>query len=145
MNKKILFIDGDPSALELYPQILQDEFEIATAVSGEKGLLVLRNDGSYATVIADMQMPGMDGVQFLERAQPGSEHHASVDPGKDGYRLPGQCRQRRVYLPLAGEIAPASRAEKGQPSRPSRLAWQEIHPDLFGAPTARQTKTRLQL
>jgi CheY-like chemotaxis protein len=73
VNKKILFVDGDPSAFELYRQILQDEFEdefeIATAVSGEEGLLVLRNDGPYATVIADMQMPGMDGVQFLGRAR----------------------------------------------------------------------------
>jgi hypothetical protein len=64
-----------------------------------------------------MQMPGTDGVQFLGRAQSGSEHHESVDPrsrecrGKNGYRLPGQRRQRRVYLPLAGETVPATRAE----------------------------------
>jgi DNA-binding NtrC family response regulator len=32
-------------------------------------LLALRNDGPYATVIADMQMPGMDGAQFLGRAR----------------------------------------------------------------------------
>jgi PleD family two-component response regulator len=75
VNKKTLFADDDPSALELYRQILQGEFEIATAVSGEEGLLALRNGGPYATVIADMQMPGMDGGQFLGRAQPGSEHH----------------------------------------------------------------------
>ena len=42
-----------------------------------------------------MQMPGMDGVQFLGRTQPGSEHHASVDRGKDGYRLPGQMPSTR--------------------------------------------------
>jgi PleD family two-component response regulator len=65
VNKKILFVDDDLPALELYRQILQGAFEIATAVSGEEGLLVLRNGGPYATIIADMQMPGMDGVQFL--------------------------------------------------------------------------------
>jgi DNA-binding NtrC family response regulator len=32
-------------------------------------LLALRNDGPDATVVADMQIPGMDGVQFLERAR----------------------------------------------------------------------------
>jgi CheY-like chemotaxis protein len=62
LNKKILFVDDDPSALELYRKILQGEFEIATGVSGEDGLLALRNGGPYATVIADLLMPGMDGV-----------------------------------------------------------------------------------
>jgi CheY-like chemotaxis protein len=69
VNNKILFVDDDPSALQLYRQLLQGEFEVATALSGDEGLLVLRNEGPFFTVIADMQMPGMDGVQFLGRAR----------------------------------------------------------------------------
>ena len=49
--------------------MLQGEFDIATAVSGEDGLSSLRNDGPFAIVISDMQMAGMDGVQFLKRAR----------------------------------------------------------------------------
>jgi CheY-like chemotaxis protein len=69
VNKKIQFVDDGSPALELYRQIPQGAFEIATAVNGQEGLLALRNGGPYATNIADMQMPGMDGVQFLGRAR----------------------------------------------------------------------------
>jgi CheY-like chemotaxis protein len=69
-------------------------------------LLALRNDGPYATVIADMQMPGMDSVKFLGRARNLALNTMRVlIAEKMGIVLPGQCRQRRVYLPLAGEIA----------------------------------------
>ena len=68
MNLKILFVDDEPAALKLYGLMLQGEFDIATARSGEDGLTLLRNDGPFAIVVSDMQMPFMDGVQFLKRA-----------------------------------------------------------------------------
>jgi CheY-like chemotaxis protein len=69
VNQKILFVDDEPAALSLYRQMLQGEFEIATAVSGEDALVSLRNHGPFAIVVSDMQMAGMDGVQFLKRAR----------------------------------------------------------------------------
>ena len=49
--------------------MLESEFDIATAASGEEGLALLRTHGSFAVVISDMQMAGMDGVQFLKRVR----------------------------------------------------------------------------
>ncbi len=49
--------------------MLESEFDIATAASGEEGLASLRNHGPFAVVISDMQMAGMDGVQFLKRVR----------------------------------------------------------------------------
>ena len=69
MNRKILFVDDEPAALGLYRQMLQGEFDIATAVGGGDGIAKLRNLGPFAIVISDMQMPGMDGAQFLRRVR----------------------------------------------------------------------------
>jgi CheY-like chemotaxis protein len=66
LNRKILFVDDEPAALGLYRQMLQGEFDISTAVGGEDGIAMLRNLGPFAIVISDMQMPGMDGAQFLK-------------------------------------------------------------------------------
>ena len=69
MNRKILFVDDDPAALKLYKYMLQGDFDIMTAAGGEDGLALLRNHGQFAIVISDMQMAGMDGVQFLRRVR----------------------------------------------------------------------------
>lgn len=62
-------MDDEPAALGLYRQMLQGEFDISTAVGGEDGIAMLRNLGPFAIVISDMQMPGMDGAQFLKRVR----------------------------------------------------------------------------
>jgi serine phosphatase RsbU (regulator of sigma subunit)/CheY-like chemotaxis protein len=69
VNQKILFVDNEPAALNPYRRMLESEFDIATAASGEEGLVSLRNNGPFAVVISDMQMSGMDGVQFLKRVR----------------------------------------------------------------------------
>jgi serine phosphatase RsbU (regulator of sigma subunit)/CheY-like chemotaxis protein len=62
-------VDNEPAALNCYRQMLKSEFDIVTAASGEEGLVSLRDHGPFAVVISDMQMVGMDGVQFLKRVR----------------------------------------------------------------------------
>jgi CheY-like chemotaxis protein len=69
VNQKILLVDNEPAALDRYRQMLESEFDIATAASGEEGLVSLRNHGPFAVVISDMEMVDMDGVQFLKRVR----------------------------------------------------------------------------
>jgi serine phosphatase RsbU (regulator of sigma subunit)/CheY-like chemotaxis protein len=69
VNQKILFVDNEPAALDCYRQMLESDFDIATAANGAEGLVSLRNHGPFAVVISDMQMTGMDGVQFLKRVR----------------------------------------------------------------------------
>ena len=69
MSKKILFIDDEPAVLDGYKRTLYKEFEIETALGGEKGLEAIEKRGPYAVVISDMRMPEMNGVQFLSRVR----------------------------------------------------------------------------
>lgn len=69
MSSKILFVDDEPNVLEAYQRNLRKRFVIETATSGELGLGLISQRGPYAVVVADMQMPAMNGVEFLIQAQ----------------------------------------------------------------------------
>ena len=65
MSKKILFVDDDPNLLASCERNFRRQFEVETAEGGEAGLAKIAERGPYAVVVADRQMPGMDGIQFL--------------------------------------------------------------------------------
>ena len=69
MNSKILFVDDEPNVLEAYQRNLRKRFSVETAQSGDLALKLLAQRGPYAVIVADMQMPGMNGVEFLTLAQ----------------------------------------------------------------------------
>jgi response regulator RpfG family c-di-GMP phosphodiesterase len=69
MSSKILFVDDESNVLEAYQRNLRKQFSIDTATSGELALRLLSERGPYAVIVADMQMPGMNGVEFLIQAQ----------------------------------------------------------------------------
>ena len=66
MNEySILIVDDEPNYLIVLSELLQDEgFEVFTAPDGEQGIKIV-NDVDLDIVITDMQMPGMDGIQFM--------------------------------------------------------------------------------
>ncbi|HEX4264107.1 MAG TPA: HD domain-containing phosphohydrolase [Verrucomicrobiae bacterium] len=65
MSEKILFVDDDANLLASCERNLRRQFQIETAEGGEAGLAKIAARGPYAVVISDMQMPGMNGIQFL--------------------------------------------------------------------------------
>ncbi len=74
-ERRILFVDDDPNILSAYKRRLRKQFHIETALSGDAGLKTIDDQGPFAVIVADMRMPGMDGVQFLAKARkrsPGS-------------------------------------------------------------------------
>ncbi len=69
VSEKILFVDDETAVLEGFQRLLHSSFDIQTAASGGEGLQTLDRDGPFAVVISDMQMPGMNGAEFLARVR----------------------------------------------------------------------------
>ena len=69
MADRILCVDDDPNILEGYKRQLRKEFELVTAVGPEQGLRMVTEQGPFAVVVSDLQMPGMNGVEFLAQVR----------------------------------------------------------------------------
>lgn len=69
MNDKILFVDDDVQLLDGLQRSLRRQFNVDTAIGGAEGLAKISTQGPFALVVADMQMPGMSGLEFLRRVQ----------------------------------------------------------------------------
>src|SRR5580658_8834276 len=73
MSTEILFVDDDPVILAAFQRSLRKDFKVDTAEGGAAALALIHSRSPYAVVVADMRMPGMNGVEFLvelERASP---------------------------------------------------------------------------
>lgn len=66
---KVLCVDDDPNILDGFQRHLRKKFSLDTAIGPDAGLARIATNGPYAVVVSDMQMPGMNGVQFLSRVR----------------------------------------------------------------------------
>jgi len=67
-SKKILFVDDDPNLLAGFQRNLKKDYTFDTATGGADALKLIESSGPYAVIVADMQMPGMNGVELLSKA-----------------------------------------------------------------------------
>ena len=66
-QKKILFVDDDPDFLAAIQRAFRHSVALDVAASGAEALERLRTQGPYAIIVADLAMPGMDGMALLAR------------------------------------------------------------------------------
>lgn len=69
INNKVLFVDDDVNILDAYKRLLRKSVKIETAQGSEQGLEIVAKQNPFAVVISDLQMPGMDGIEFLSRVK----------------------------------------------------------------------------
>ncbi len=69
----ILYIDDDRPNLDTFKRIYGHQFNVLTAISGEEGLSILKTNHVHL-LVADQRMPGMTGVEVLEKARVISPH-----------------------------------------------------------------------
>jgi response regulator RpfG family c-di-GMP phosphodiesterase len=67
MSNRILCVDDDPNILQAYQRTLRKQFQLETVLGAEAALMAVAQHGPYAIVVADMRMPGMNGVELLSR------------------------------------------------------------------------------
>ena len=69
MARKVLFVDDEPNVLQSIRRSLRKSFDVDTAEGGQEALDKMAANGSYAVIVSDMRMPGMNGVEFLSEAK----------------------------------------------------------------------------
>jgi DNA-binding NtrC family response regulator len=67
MPEKILIVDDEPDMLKLLSMIIREKtpYEITTT-NNPLEALDLAKKGSFDLVIADLKMPGLDGIELLD-------------------------------------------------------------------------------
>ena len=65
--EKILFVDDDEKIIESFKKQLGDKYNINFVTDPLIALDHIKNNKKYSVVIADLKMPGIDGIRFLER------------------------------------------------------------------------------
>ncbi|BDU73461.1 HD domain-containing phosphohydrolase [Mesoterricola silvestris] len=69
MNEKVLFVDDDENLLASVHRNFKKRYDLDIAAGGPQALRAMEEHGPYAVVVADMAMPGMNGIEFLKKAQ----------------------------------------------------------------------------
>jgi CheY-like chemotaxis protein len=72
-SRRILVVDDEAENLEVLAALIEDEFQVSKATSGQAALDLLKPGDPFAVVISDQRMPGMTGIELLaefERRSP---------------------------------------------------------------------------
>jgi HD-like signal output (HDOD) protein len=80
MKKRILFVEDDPTQLQLLAMMLEDEperWEVATADGGERALDLMERT-AFDVVVSDLIMPRMDGAELMVQVQARHPHSARI-------------------------------------------------------------------
>ena len=84
MKPAILFVDDEPTVLDVLRRQLRHQFTVETAQTGDEALATIRQHGPFAAVVADYRMPRMSGVDLLVTVR-------EVAPDTVRVVMTGQC------------------------------------------------------
>ena len=73
LQEKILTVDDDPNNITIVEELLEDNYDLKTATSGEQALEIAK-DFRPDIILLDIMMPGMNGYEVCRRLR---EHYTS--------------------------------------------------------------------
>lgn len=69
-NGTVLIVDDDPGIRRTFTRVLKGAgYQVLSAPTADAALAEIGNIRGLDTILTDLQMPGMDGVEFLRRAR----------------------------------------------------------------------------
>ncbi len=66
-KQRILVVDDTPANIDLLVAVLQGDYEITAAISGERALKIVRSNHKPDMILLDIMMPGMDGYDLCRQ------------------------------------------------------------------------------
>lgn len=69
----ILYVDDEQINLRLFQLMFRNQFDIVTALSANEGFEKLSSHPEIKHVITDYRMPGTNGFEFIQHAQPANQ------------------------------------------------------------------------
>jgi response regulator RpfG family c-di-GMP phosphodiesterase len=69
MIPRVLFVDDDEHLLSTFHRNFRHRYDLDTASGGRQALRAMEDHGPYAVVVADLAMPGMNGIDFMREAR----------------------------------------------------------------------------
>lgn len=93
---KILYVDDEEINLTLFQLTFKRSFDVLIANSGQ-GLELLEKNDDIRFVISDMKMPGMDGLEFIQKVKSQSSQLPCII-------LSGYDRNDRIDSALEAEL-----------------------------------------
>lgn len=81
-SSRVLFVDDDALILSCFQRLLGRRFDLHCALGPQEALHALETQGPFAVVVSDMKMPGLSGLELLQKAK-------HLSPGVVGLVLSG--------------------------------------------------------
>lgn len=69
MTPKILLVDDDPSLLRAVQRNLECRYQTRAVTSAHQAVQALEDEGPFAVMVTDVKMPGLDGIQLIQRVR----------------------------------------------------------------------------
>jgi len=101
MNKEratILIVDDLPENLDILKSLLENDYNIKAATSGEIALKIVRSSSPPDLVLLDVVMPGMDGIQVYHELK-----NDSVTAGIPIVFVSGDSRDESMFEAIDDE------------------------------------------
>jgi two-component system, cell cycle response regulator DivK len=85
---KILIVEDVPLNVDLLVQLLEDEYELVTAVDGEEGVAKAASE-KPALILMDMSLPKMDGYEATRQIRANGALNGVVIIGLSAHAMAG--------------------------------------------------------